>query len=415
MSKTSRFIFGFVGFSLVVATAACDDTVAVFPGQGGGGNGGADATGGGDGGVMTSGGGQGGENMTVSISVTTGGGDDTSVGPGGGEMGGGGAGGDAPVPPDICPGDSLTVAAGDSLALSGDTSKYGNYYTTSCGVEEAAGAEVVYQLDVKEAGSIGIKVTRPDGSMHNAVMYLRTACAKDDSTSWCRDLKDTEEVFNSHIEAGTYWLIIDSREGFEGKYDLTINHGAASCGDGIQNPGEACDDGNNIPSDGCFQCKFEEAGDEDVCPGDPTDIITLSNYEKKIVPMNATYNSTGANDDYEGLCMPLDAVKGKDNVHWVFVQKTGTLTVTVGLDSAGNQPCENGADDPGCWDRILYVRSDCLDANSELGCSEGTDAGDIETVKFPVESGKSYWVIVDGSQDHQYAYGQYNLTFELKQ
>lgn len=52
-----------------------------------------------------------------------------------------------------------------------------------------------------------------------------------------------------------------------------------TCGDGVVNPGEACDDGNNRDHDGCFQCKVVPRSDVYYAPApklDPNRAFQLS-------------------------------------------------------------------------------------------------------------------------------------------
>lgn len=47
-----------------------------------------------------------------------------------------------------------------------------------------------------------------------------------------------------------------------GSGGATATTGASSCGNGVKEAGEACDDGNEIEGDGCFECKLDCG-----CPG----------------------------------------------------------------------------------------------------------------------------------------------------
>ncbi|MBN4059021.1 hypothetical protein JYT22_00035 [Endomicrobium sp. AH-315-J14] len=333
----------------------------------------------------------------------------------GGTGGIGGTGGTILLPPDICPGSNQTVDIGAPLAISADTSEYGNFYSTKCGLESGDGNEVVYQLAVKSAGTIHFAIKRGATGVHNASMYLRTQCDEDTSTKWCRDFFEDNETFDAHIEAGNYFLIVDSLAGTEGPFELSVTLNAATCGDLIVNPGEECDLGANQPGSGCVDCKFEEAGSPDVCPGDPNDIVQLLPGET-VLPMGDTYNTTASKDDYSPSCG--GEAGGHDNVHWVLPLQGGTLTATVGLDDNGGDVCvQFGKDDPGCWDRVIYASTVCDEdtgVGAQIACNDSGPPGAPETISFPVEAGTSYWIVVDGYDGQLYSYGTYKLRLKLE-
>lgn len=74
------------------------------------------------------------------------------------------------------------------------------------------------------------------------------------------------------------------------------------------------------------------------------------------------------------------------------------LTATVGLNEAGTQEvcASQGLSAPGCWDRVLYVRTTCGDQSSEITCSDDDmDYKSAETVTIPVTAGSTYYFFVD--------------------
>src|SRR5690606_34137279 len=175
---------------------------------------------------------------------------------------------------------------------------------------------------------------------------------------WCRDFSSTERVFKRHVDAGTYYLIVDGAAQTAGEYDLTINFTAPVCGDGALNPGEDCDDGNTSQGDGCDVCtlepgSFDSCADPQVFTIDPGHTVltgtTIGNTHQH------TFNK--ADCTIGGVPPGPDDAGSPDRVYRLMPSANGTMTIVLGLDPSGtNAYCDITADSTLCWDRVLHVR-----------------------------------------------------------
>ena len=155
-----------------------------------------------------------------------------------------------------------------------------------------------------------------------------------------------------------------------------------TCGDGDQQDGEACDDGNTLPADGCSStCTVEEP---DTCPG-PTVPLTGAGFV-------ITGDTTGAlNDAGETPC------GGGQSGEWVYEitpDQDGIMTATL----------------EGLFDTLLYTRSACPGnqaSNLECGFMHGP-----ATLIMQVTAGEPFFLFVDGYGPMPEE-GAFTLTLEL--
>lgn len=153
----------------------------------------------------------------------------------------------------------------------------------------------------------------------------------------------------------------------------------AKCGDGIVHIGaEDCDDANDDDTDGCTSdCKIKTPPSEK-CPGDPIE-VTADPAGKKV-----TGNFKALQPNHEGTC----GGTGNDAVYSFVAPANGEAIVSISvLDGA--KP-----------DAAIYVRADeCENSKKEVACANTGKAGANELADpFPVTKGSTYYVFVD-SQD----------------
>ncbi|MEJ7729410.1 MAG: DUF4215 domain-containing protein [Polyangiaceae bacterium] len=148
-----------------------------------------------------------------------------------------------------------------------------------------------------------------------------------------------------------------------------------SCGDGILDPGEQCDDDNNDPDDGCSpSCAFEPTGPDDVCPGVE---ITLTGVGEEPRIGSASGTTTTVLDQYGSFC----GGSGADTVFALTPDVTGQLTATLVAD----------------YDSVLHARGDCDDGSSEIDCNDvSLPGGGGEEIQFQVAANQTYFIFVDG-------------------
>jgi cysteine-rich repeat protein len=162
------------------------------------------------------------------------------------------------------------------------------------------------------------------------------------------------------------------------------------CGDDSTDPPEEeCDDGALIPGDGCGPtCLVEEP---DTCPGTPIPL--------EVGTLDIAGDTSGADDtlqdsDGQGPCTTTPSA-GPDFIYAVTPGSGGTLTAT--LDSSFDYH----------W---LRARLGCP-SGAELDCNYAMGAGSDIQITFAVQTGETYYVVVDSWNGTQG--GPFTLRLEL--
>jgi cysteine-rich repeat protein len=137
----------------------------------------------------------------------------------------------------------------------------------ACGVtsDGSSGGDAIFELTLQ--ADEAVRGTVEVGGSYWASVYLMPTCTTFDSSCLAGgyDLSDTAtlEYFNDTGSAQTVFLVADNDDfGTGGSFDVTVEIDTPVCGNGVQEIGETCDDGNTTAGDGCSDtCQFEP----DVC------------------------------------------------------------------------------------------------------------------------------------------------------
>ena len=164
------------------------------------------------------------------------------------------------------------------------------------------------------------------------------------------------------------------------------------CGNGVTEAGEQCDDGNNVPGDGCFNCQFE-ATSNDNCVGATT--VCTGVYTDTLV---------GATTDGAASCGGTGGNTNVDRWFKYVCINSGTLNVsTCGTNDTG------GAD--AGIDTVISIHSGCPgNTSNQLACNDdwgngglpanactGLDAGTAQydsATSVAVTAGSTYYIRV---------------------
>lgn len=353
------------------------------------------------------------------------GGNGTTVGPGGaggdgltgnqgggGATGGGGMGGVGGAPPvvaeDTCPGQLTVLGAGESFAEQASNTDSSDDYESVC-TAGASENDNVYAFDFAIEGTLTISALGVNGGSNPAI-YLQSVCGEDTFPAYC--YPGSTSAKKLEITQGTWYLIVDST----GDYTIDVRLDAPTCGDGVVNPGEDCDNGPGVPEDGCVdpgdpnECTFGDLNpDFDVCPGESVPVGLGETW------LLGHFNTGYTDQNESNVCGNFD---GFDRVYTMTPSASGTLRVEVGLDELGNVICAQDLNSPWCWDHVLYARTTCLPGQgnpTEIQCddviNDGTEGA--EALEFPVVGGTPYFVFVDGYDDSGLSFGPYNLRITL--
>ncbi len=177
-----------------------------------------------------------------------------------------------------------------------------------------------------------------------------------------------------------------------------------TCGDGIVQAGEDCDDKNGDDTDGCGKdCKLTSAttAATNACPGlevhvwggahEPTTTGSTAGAGNRSATPTCPKSGNGAT---------ASGVTAPDRVFKVVAHKTGNLEVATS-DATFNV--------------FLYAVADGKCAGSsvpQIACQNAVDGNGNETLTFPVEAGKAYHVFVDGGLAGKQE-GSFRVTFAI--
>src|SRR6185437_12234846 len=316
----------------------------------------------------------------------------------------------APPPNNMCATAEMhTLNPGDpALVVTATTHDSTSLYQTNC--TSQSNPSVVYALNLTGEGTFSANITAAAGSPLLPVMEIRTDCTQfvDVCTSYGTSSANTDtdltlfaQDFNQTMAAGTYYIIVTGSGGTSGAFTLTAQLTPAKCGDAVINANEVCDPGAAVDGDGCGApgsanaCQYIARGNpgggpagSDTCPGEAVAIPAGTT----ILTDAKGYSTWGYADDYVGSCLAAGngATGSGDRVFQLTPAKSGTMTATVGLKSDGiTSACGTDLWGPECWSPMIYARSTCATASTELACATGGPAGgenpySPQVISFPV-------------------------------
>lgn len=315
-----------------------------------------------------------------------------------------GPGGDATVDTksaERCPGKPVSVDGTAETIVQGDTtSASADDFPSSgaCAVAETS-ADHVYELVPKDTGHLNIKLQGLGA--YDSTLYVREDDCKTGRQAACGETtgQGGKEEVNTNVIAGNkYYVFVDGAAGSAGQYSLTLKLTPGSfCGDGTVDPGEACDDKNRIPQDGCsLGCRPEgNPMTANTCPGQPVHV-----WDQK-VSFDGTTNGFGNGYAINTTATCVGATSsgaGADHVYEVHAHKTGTLAVTTVLPVAST------------YQTSLHARTTCDQQPTQIDCVNAQNSGIGETMSFAVVDKQIYYVFVDGAAGQS---GDYNISFEI--
>lgn len=131
------------------------------------------------------------------------------------------------------------------------------------------------------------------GRVSNPSLYMTQDCdlrTCGNTSDLCGDNQDEHFSFIPD-RPGTWFLGIDDGNAGGGQYRLLAFRN--TCGDGQKEHGEACDDDNVMPGDGCDNaCRVELAPNANVMESEPNDSLTDANVVRFAAPSGGSTTTT---------------------------------------------------------------------------------------------------------------------------
>ena len=295
----------------------------------------------------------------------------------------------APVGGDSCT-DPIVVNPNAGLHLTGpdfnsDFSDQQAFTGTGCATTESTGTpvEAVFVVDLG-AGQI---VTLSEDTASDFILSVLPVC---DGAAACSASTDFDEAIGVSFTAttnGPVFLVVETWSGSASvrPYDISITVRTPSCGDGVAEGIEACDDGNSVDNDGCTACVIDAGYN---CTGTPSVCAVMpvgdSCSDPVVVTSSGSFTGNFADfaDNYNpgsGGCAGGYAQPGPDAAYQVTL--SAGQTVTASLDSST------------FTDVGVYIVSDC--GNVVNSCLDGSDSGEPEVATYTATAPITVFVIAD--------------------
>lgn len=268
--------------------------------------------------------------------------------------------------------------AGDVSLLSNTMGAFG------CG-SIAGGKDQAYAITPTMDGALTAVL---HAAWPEAAIHVRRECFSSGTEIECR-MEPTGPVrVTLPVTANqTYTLFVDSKTGASfpsgGLYSMELTLAPATCGNGVLEAPEECDDDNTDDGDGCSAtCTLEPmpAG-IDTCPGaaiafagDAVDGPLTFRTSASTTPLSAAARTCGSG-----------TTARKDAIYQFVPPFNGYLSARA----------------KGAFNLTLDLRSNCLAQNSttttgSISCGNANGGNGEERVQGPVNAGETYYLIVDG-------------------
>lgn len=280
-----------------------------------------------------------------------------------------------------CPGAAIPLTSPSASkrvgTISGDTTASGSSFdSATCGGGNGKDAVYIIKSDLPGRARVRLDAT------FDAYVALRSSCADPKTETACKAVPvgggRTELVFPVAANQATF-VVVDGIAGKSGAFTVDVEIDATSCGDGLAQYPEQCDDANTAAGDGCSGlCQLETplsaAGK---CPGATYTIVgnaaapTTVSFAGDVSLLASTASSLGCSSG-----------GGKDQVY--------ALTPTI----SGSLKAVLRAAYP---DAQLHARRECFTSQSQMDCREQPLAPVPLEMTIPVTAQNTYFVFVDSA------------------
>lgn len=270
--------------------------------------------------------------------------------------------------------------------VQGDTTGKPALQSASC--LPSSGPEVAYAVPIDAPGVLEARL----GSARALAVELRQSCSEGGSahcvlaapSPLSTPAADTSgRGAKATVSAGETWfVIVDSASASSGgRYELQVESRPLVCGDGHQDPGEACDDGNTSAGDGCSAACAVEANE--------TEPNQTPASASPMVPFAQSFFATiDAIDDQDVIRVELEAGPG---VLW--------MSLRANTFDLGGGACTQGATD---------TELELLDSAGErLALDQDSGEGRCSQLELPALPAGTYYLVVSrqaGLSDESFPY-----------
>jgi cysteine-rich repeat protein len=295
----------------------------------------------------------------------------------------------------------------------GATDAIDNY---SCVGWNETGPEYTYNFESPVTGEVTVTLSDLDSGVDLDVFVLSDDNG-DCNSGNCIAYGSLSATFDA-VEGDMYYIVVDGYLDDEGSYTIKMDCAGGSCGDGVLNVGEECDDGNTDDEDGCSSTCVEEycgdgvlqSGMGEECDDGNTDdgdgcSSNCKEEDQSCVAAfymqcgsgdswnNGSFGSTDNIDDYTSCTAYTES--GPEYTYWFHAYEDTTLTIDLEITTP-NQDLD-----------IIVLEEDGNSCGPSAICAgSSTTGGSSETLDVDVEANKYYYIVVDGFAGDE---GDYNI------
>lgn len=322
-----------------------------------------------------------------------------------------------------CEGERVAVTAAapteftaSTKSASDDLSGEGN-----CAAGNGA-ADQVFMVVPATRGTLKVEVIPVSGD-YAPVAYLRRGSCGDGAQVGCAAAAAGEPTSFEYkvVKDESYWLVIDGAAGPNAKGDyrvkLTLTEGKF-CGDGVADPGEVCDDANNVDGDGCdADCKGFSGNPTSAiqCPGQP--IHLWPNTIAEGTGSTAAAKLIGAQNNFSylsQLCSFGDATTNNttEHVYDLVAHADGELEILLSDLSFNARMSLWTACAPSDESKLETCANEF--ACGDSACQHNAPGASLTLPRdgdppLRLQNGKHYTLVVDGNNDT----GDYSLLIDF--
>jgi cysteine-rich repeat protein len=281
---------------------------------------------------------------------------------------------------DVCPGATVTLtgtgAATRKATITGTTATDYGQSAGSCG--GGTGKDAVYVVKPDVTGLLTATLT----SSFDSLLYARRTCDDTKTEAACDDAPGStggEQISIAVTKDVPVYLFVDGYSGAHGPFTLDLEVATAFCGNGVAEPPEVCDDGGNLPGDGCAaNCTFEAGGVVNDCPGQPFVLAGSGS-----APRTATFAGSTVFASTSSTSTPSGCSgSGPNAIYAITPDVDGSLTAKLVADY------DNAT---------LHIRTECDQSATQLDCKEATEPLQDLELTVPVKAGLPHYVVVDSA------------------
>ena len=259
----------------------------------------------------------------------------------------------------------ITDNLASGASVNGDSSAGADEHTPDC--TAPGSSDVTYSFTAASDGAV-IVSTDHAGTAYDTALHVREECLDPGTQIACNDDKDYDngnynaELFFEALAGESYSIIVDGWNGESGAFELILSQ--PTCGDGVVEPSEDCDDGNTTGGDGC----------EADCTPTPVCVISSADEDAGLIVAGTPAEVTITVDDsasFGGLSCS-GAPSGNGAVAFS-LDAPATVEISYGAVQPTDVQVQLFANDKACT-----AMSECSDPYPEAGAAftASLDAGD---------------------------------------